>query len=476
MAALGTTEGDDSDESADDYEEFERLIPQSARRHHQQPREAKLTWQSKCRTFKLFLPVGFLLLAVGTRIGLGQEAFREADYHSKEEQKHVGIPEKSEQKHGNYDLVLKPSSINFTALVRELNLPRIFNQRFMNYTSSIPPWCTYDRAHIRSTGVQNNRRPYQSGLLYNKIPKAASSTTSGINLRISHNVAARYSASHRCTSYEHHIQRAGLVKRAFGLRERDKSFLYSSVRDPASQAISHIFFSAISRNGIEPTDDNIMKLLHRVGHQAGPLSNGQGGFQVEYLTEYPIAPGSAWQNATPNQVIDPDAVHRNVKRILDDYDFFISVERFDESIVVMQLLLGLEASDILYLSSKKSGTSYSPSIDKSKCFLLQTPFTSTAVAKHLASDEWYAKQYGDYVLVETVRQSLDLTIQALGEDKFQQAMDTFLKLKEQATEACSDAADFLCSDEGVVQLSLAKESCYEKDWGCGYKCLDNFTA
>ena len=44
-----------------------------------------------------------------------------------------------------------------------------------------------------------------------------------------------------------------------------------------------------------------------------------------------------------------------IDKILDNYDFIGVTDRFDESLVVLQLLLGLETSDILYLSSKKSG-------------------------------------------------------------------------------------------------------------------------
>jgi hypothetical protein len=370
----------------------------------------------------------------------------------------------------------RPASINYTAIVRELGLARVFSQRFMEEPgSSLPPWCTYDNKHLSSKFSNRNNWPFHTGILYIKMPKAASSTTSGIVLRISNNVAARFSAEQRCTSYESHITREGRVGKLFAQRDRNRSFLFSSLRDPAKQAVSKIFFSRISRENFTANDANMMGFLQDTRHQEGVISRGQGGYQVGYLTEARIQWNSAWHKVTPNQVIHRLAVHRYVRTILEDYDFMISVERFEESLVVMQLLLGLEATDILYASSKKAGSSYIYSPNKG-CFFLHKPFVSERVAAYLASDEWYAKQYGDYVLKEAVQQSLDLTIDALGKDRFEQALETFLRLKEQANEECADKAVFPCSKDGVPQPKLAEKSCYFRDWGCGYKCLDNLTA
>ena len=79
---------------------------------------------------------------------------------------------------------------------------------------------------------------------------------------------------------------------------------------------------------------------------------------------------------------------------------------------------------------------------------------------HLSSDEWYAKQYGDYLLHETVNQSLDLTIESLGREKFKEAMQKFQTLKKQANNECADYAHFPCSATGKPQPRLAEASCY----------------
>eukprot|EP00980_Cylindrotheca_fusiformis_P000121 scaffold21_cov107-Cylindrotheca_fusiformis.AAC.15 len=425
-----------------------------------------LSRRSVCRSVALILALGIL------RFALLQRGLTTIPTPAESENKR-NVEQSSRREAFNYK---KPSSINYTELVQVLSLPRVFSLRFMNATSLFPPWCTHDPNHVKSLDVRNDPWPYyQTGLLYNKMPKAASSTTSGIVLRISHNVAARFSAQHRCTSYERHLQKPGLVKKAFGGRDKNRSFLISSVRNPASQAISHFFFIT-SRGRKSQTNERIMQYLRTAGHQMGALSDGQGGFQMEYLTHDAIPRGSAWRKETPNRVRNPDAIHRNLEKILQDYDFIILAERYDESIVVLQLLLGLEATDVLYLSSKKSGDSYHPNPKFDSCALLKKAVVPETIARHLESDEWFASEYGDYVLIEAVRQSLDLTIQAIGEEKFQQALETFLKLKNQATDECINTTNPPCSDKGVLQLELAKESCYEKDWGCGYKCLDNMIA
>ena len=44
-----------------------------------------------------------------------------------------------------------------------------------------------------------------------------------------------------------------------------------------------------------------------------------------------------------------------VADILDDYNFIGTVRRLDESLILLGFLLGLNAADLLYLSSKTNG-------------------------------------------------------------------------------------------------------------------------
>ena len=84
--------------------------------------------------------------------------------------------------------------------------------------------------------------------------------------------------------------------------------------------------------------------------------------------------------------------------------------------------------------------------------------------------------YGDYVLYEAVNKSLDLTIDSLGRELFEDALDAFIKLKCRAEEKCAADAVFPCSSTGEIQLAESSESCYKRDWGCGYPCLDTLQA
>ena len=67
----------------------------------------------------------------------------------------------------------------------------------------------------------------------------------------------------------------------------------------------------------------------------------------------------------------------------------------------MQLLLGLETSDVLYLSAKKSGGYY---YHKTECKKIVKADISPRVLKYLSSKDWHARNYADYLLIEAVSQ------------------------------------------------------------------------
>ena len=315
-----------------------------------------------------------------------------------------------------------------------------------------------------------------------KTPKAASSTTAGIALRIANRLpnAHKEVAQVPCKAQVNHTPKykAGPL---YGHRNKSKSFLFSTLRDPAKRAVSRIFFGDVSSHGNEPTDENMLHWLNHAHDQAGSISPGMGGFQLAYLSLTPIREYSAWAqevsstivNPMPQQdniVLNPGAVHANVKQILEQYDFLIVVERFDESLVAMQLLLELNAADIMYLASKHAGEYWMNG--KGKCIRLHDSFVSSVAAQHLASPKWYAQNYGDYLLLEAANLSLDLTIERLGQERFNNALDEFLALQERARVKCEELAFFPCASNGNPQKELSSSHCYRKDWGCGYPCLD----
>lgn len=96
------------------------------------------------------------------------------------------------------------------------------------------------------------------------------------------------------------------------------------------------------------------------------------------------------------------------------------------------------------------------------------------VKKYLSSPEWYASNYQDFLLYKAVNQSLDLTIEHLGKDRFERALREYQTMMKQAKQECETKALFPCSTDGQPQLN--KTNCYIRDWGCAYDCLDRLFA
>ena len=91
----------------------------------------------------------------------------------------------------------------------------------------------------------------------------------------------------------------------------------------------------------------------------------------------------------------------------------------------------------------------------------------------LSSKEWYSANYGDYLLLEASSQSLDLTIEAIGRERFNKALEAFETMKKLADEQCADSVIPPCSPTGVYQINESQKNCYFLDMGCGYPCFDD---
>jgi hypothetical protein len=239
--------------------------------------------------------------------------------------------------------------------------------------------------------------------------------------------------------------------------------------------MSRIFFSHVSQFGRPPTDERILSALHEnTKPREGTISDGQGGFQLRYLSLEPIEKWSAWNETAPTSVQNPAAIHRDVEQVIQNYDFLALTERLDESLVAMRLLLDLPVSDILSASSKVGGAYFYVN-NKSKsprCIPLQKSFRSPVVQAYLESDEWYAQNYGDYLLYAAANRSLDMTIERSGKERFAEALVEYHDAMKLVKKECEARTIFPCSSSGKAQLKLSKENCYRGDAGCGYPCID----
>lgn len=324
-------------------------------------------------------------------------------------------------------------------------------------------WCHSD--NVPSNSIQF------MGLLLTKVPKSASSTMAGVALRL----ANRYN----CTRvYWQHR----LATDYASTHQPQSSFFMTSIRNPATRAISTIFFHIVSRtsNVKQASSDNfiIQQLLNSTHPHYGTISDGQGGFQLRYMSLDDIPQHSAWNSHFPTKVQQPSIVVDNVRRVLHSYNFILVTERMDESLTVLALLLGVDVADVLVTASKVAGSNYHllhSNRQASRCVPTVTSFVSETVAKLLSSNMWRAMNYGDYLLHAAANISLDRTIdQTIGRSKFDKALQRYRKLRRMESIQCAPHVIFPCSNDGIPQIELAAQNCYLRyhDFGCGYPCID----
>jgi hypothetical protein len=342
--------------------------------------------------------------------------------------------------------------------------PVIPIEHYQNLSRSFPPW-SYDESSWCGKPEEYDKKT-SAGLLFVKLQKAASSTVAGIALRIARGVGMTKIGT-PCASQVKHV-----MANQFRNRNRTRSFMFSSVRDPTQRIISYIFY--ISSTSGRSMDD--AKVIGRFKHQNHPVWTNKkvkwdSGYQVGYLHTGPPPDHVLWNmSVTPNRVTDLPIIQSRIHDILEQYDFLLVVERLDESLVALQLLLDLDPSDILYVFGSKESGSWTAT--KQKCHKLIPKTISPAIKAYLESPVWLARNYGDYLLYHAANQSLDATIEKLGRARFNETLKIYRSLLAQAQKTCESEVVFPCSPEGQEQFNKSAQSCYAVDWGCGYPCLD----
>ena len=147
------------------------------------------------------------------------------------------------------------------------------------------------------------------------------------------------------------------------------------------------------------------------------------------------------------------------------YDFVGLAERFDESVVVLSMLLGVPLRDVLYLNSKRSG-GYD-----GLCYKIQRANVTEVTERYLNSPEWKDYIAPELALYEAADASLDLTIDALGRERVQEQLNLFQKVLAAVEETCGPVTQYPCTKDGVP-VPENETDCLVGDMGCGLDCID----
>lgn len=323
--------------------------------------------------------------------------------------------------------------------------PRAFEEWKYGKVPCFPP---DDKWYLPAT----HRIPAREGFFLLKEMKTGGSTAAGIHLRIARNEARRQFPSDLkyrfCKTRNDH---AIASRQDYAHRNREKSFLWTVIRDPTTRATSQFFHFQVSRNKVEPTDRNFQEWI-----------------QSEWLHRYYLMTLSTENvfNTSLSPSFDPVAC---ANQIMLDYDFIGITERMEESAVVLQLLLGLKTGDILYTNAKQSSGFDDGSYEDRGCIYIVPSFVSPGMKAYFQSTHWKVISATDAFLHQAANKSLDLTIERLGRRRFEEALRRFRWALDQVEQKCSANITYPCSPSGEY---MKRRDCLWLDSGCGTKCMD----
>ena len=291
------------------------------------------------------------------------------------------------------------------------------------------------------------RRPIQRGFMYFKARKAGSSTLAGVALRMARNIAKSQNLQTPLCQTRFGHPPAWYLE--YHRRDRLNSFLWSVLREPTKRHISEFFHFAVSRDKIEPTDDAFQRYF---AENAGMIEN----YYVNFMK---IDKPFDQQSGNHTEAVE---------HIMQAYDFIGILERLDESLVALQMILGLNTSDILYLRAKTNG-GFDDGVYNDQCFYIVQSYVSPGMRQFFdTSPWWYNFTKGNVLLYQTVYKSLDRTIDLLGRAEFNRNLLTFKRAIAFANSQCTNVT-YPCSPGGRVNK---KHDCLWTDSGCGFQCLD----
>jgi hypothetical protein len=411
------------------------------------------------------------------------------------------------------------------------------------------PFPCYPPGRNESSALQSTK-PCHEGILFQRPTKVGSTTMTNIVLRLAHNRGAALvteevrrrstntynnttynNTTYNNTTYNNNDHRNSInddwknpprcqyrsnhgqaIQLEYPQRNKDRSFLFSLVRDPTKRAISEFFHFHVSYSQVEPTTANFLKVLRRpqsnnalirdltfnstVPHQM--TMEYRHYDQTKRIAESKTKPNPNNQTkrrrrrrrllaiAEDQRIIHPPPLDypKIVMDILENYDFIAVMERMDESLVALKLLLGLTIEEILYVKASRSAGSFSngPIRDGRPCLYLIPSFLTPGIQDFLytpgANDRWMEYTKGDRLLHRAANQSLNRTIDdVFGRDRFETELREFQNAQHYANAICTAAPALvlsMCDDHGksVVTDPNRTTTCYIWGEGCDHKCLN----
>lgn len=283
-------------------------------------------------------------------------------------------------------------------------------------------------------------------VIYLKIYKTGSSTAGGVARRIAarnglHGVRSdwdQYSAMMEPAVAANHAPMYAMYPQIQSMHL--PSFIFTMVRDPVARCFSQFYHGHVYMRDVPNTAANKIDFLRACKNmQVDYMSTQYSGRKFNKGCTEPGRFGS-----------------RDVAGVMAFYDFVGVTDDFDTSMAVLAARLNVRQTDVLFLSSKVSGEH------------AQTPVSHPPLHEEPASVQAFVRN-------EFRKNNYDFDLWAAAKQKLYAEADgvnvaRFKSLLTRATRKCEGTARFPLTETGTVY------GCYWGDNGCGYPCLDSFSA
>jgi hypothetical protein len=346
-------------------------------------------------------------------------------------------------------------------------------------------WCPASHTQLGDAGNPTRGEQSVGGIVLIKVPKSASSTVAGMVLHAA--AAAEATSGSSSTSspsrncpveWEHArasesptLQWIEAQGSGASSNKTRPFLLLAPIRDPLARALSDVYYHQVSLGSgarKSPQDSFVIRQLNRV----------PPNFILQYISPHK-ADAVAISLPSDNLSVQgfdhhhppfriPRELVEQVQSAVQLYDFWVVVDRFVESVVVLSNLTGTSWHRYMTMPSKVAGSYYRSS--PSKCVQLVPPVLTPRVLQH-ARDSWNARNLGDWLLYHVANASLDRTIDSIGRDWVMQQVHQVRAFQDHVRATCANETYFPCSPSGQVQAELSKKSCYARDFGCGHACV-----